>query len=156
ASPTPAGARARRAASRAPPRTRCASSSCPCPCLLASHRSGIVGAATDPNPPFTWVLAPRHWNVIMPGMNHTTPKALMALIGLGCIIFAGAACEKAKDKAAKAPPPPPPAVVVAEVQQRTVPIIRDFTARTEGIPTVDVRARVSGVLDQVLYNEGTE
>jgi membrane fusion protein (multidrug efflux system) len=47
-------------------------------------------------------------------------------------------------------------VVVADVQQRTVSIVRDFTARTEGIPTVDVRARVPGVLEQVLYNEGTE
>ncbi len=29
-------------------------------------------------------------------------------------------------------------------------------ARTEGIPTVDIRARVSAVLEQVLYKEGTE
>jgi membrane fusion protein (multidrug efflux system) len=89
-------------------------------------------------------------------MNHITPKTLTTLIGLGCILLGGTACDKGKDKAAKAPLLPPPGVVVAEVQQRTVPIIRDFTARTEGIPTVDVRARVAGVLDQVLYNEGTE
>src|SRR5262249_42776415 len=99
----------------------------------------------------------------MPAMKYltlmaqvTTLKALVTLTGFGFVLLAGTACEKAKDKAAKAPPPPPPGVVVADVQQRTVPIVRDFTARTEGIPTVDVRARVSGVLDQVLYNEGTE
>jgi membrane fusion protein (multidrug efflux system) len=92
----------------------------------------------------------------MPGMNHLIPKAVM-LTWLGFVLLAGAACEKAKDnKAGKAPPPPPPGVVVADVQQRTVPIVRDFTARTEGIPTVDVRARIPGVLEQVLYNEGTE
>jgi membrane fusion protein (multidrug efflux system) len=45
---------------------------------------------------------------------------------------------------------------VAEVVQRTVPIIRDFTARTDAIPTVEVRARVAGVLEQVLFKEGTE
>src|SRR5215471_16940143 len=91
----------------------------------------------------------------MPGMNHIIPTALTPT-GLGCILLAGGACDKAKDKAAaKAPPPPPPTVVVAEVQQRTVPIIRDFTARTEAIPTVEVRARVSAVLEKVLYREGT-
>jgi membrane fusion protein (multidrug efflux system) len=47
-------------------------------------------------------------------------------------------------------------VVVAEVQQRPVEIKRDFVARTQGIPTVDVRARVAGVLENVLYKEGTE
>ena len=45
---------------------------------------------------------------------------------------------------------------MAEVVQRTVPIIRDFTARTDAIPTVEVRARVPGVLEQVLFKEGTE
>ena len=52
-------------------------------------------------------------------------------------------CERAKGAKQDAPPPPPPQVVVAEVVQRTVPIIRDFTARTDAIPTVEVRARVA-------------
>jgi membrane fusion protein (multidrug efflux system) len=46
--------------------------------------------------------------------------------------------------------------VVAAVEQRTVPIVRDFTARTEAVPTVEVRARVAGVLEQVLFKEGSE
>ena len=65
-------------------------------------------------------------------------------------------CDRAKDAKKDAPPPPPPRVVVAEVVQRTVPIVRDFTARTDAIPTVEVRARVPGVLEQVLFKEGTE
>ncbi len=65
-------------------------------------------------------------------------------------------CDRAKGAKQDAPPPPPPQVVVAEVAQRTVPIIRDFTARTDAIPTVEVRARVAGVLEQVLFKEGTE
>jgi membrane fusion protein, multidrug efflux system len=65
-------------------------------------------------------------------------------------------CDRAKGAKQDAPPPPPPQVVVAEVVQRTVPIIRDFTARTDAIPTVEVRARVAGVLEQVLFKEGTE
>ena len=30
----------------------------------------------------------------------------------------------------------------------------DFTGRTEAMPTIDVRARVSGYLDKVLFREG--
>jgi len=37
-----------------------------------------------------------------------------------------------------------------------VPLVRDFTARTEAVPTVEVRARVAGVLEQVLFKEGSE
>jgi membrane fusion protein (multidrug efflux system) len=65
-------------------------------------------------------------------------------------------CDRAKSAKQDAPPPPPPQVVVAEVVQRTVPIVRDFTARTDAIPTVEVRARVAGVLEQVLFTEGAE
>ena len=73
------------------------------------------------------------------------------------LLVATVGCDKA-EKGAKqeAPPPPPPAVVVAEVTGRTVPIVRDFTARTEAVPTVEVRARISGVLEQVLFKEGSD
>jgi len=78
--------------------------------------------------------------------------------GLALLLLAGTGCERGKKEDAKAatPPPPPPGVVVAEVQQRPVEIKRDFVARTQGIPTVDVRARVAGVLENVFYKEGTE
>jgi membrane fusion protein (multidrug efflux system) len=82
------------------------------------------------------------------------------LTGMVLLLLTGSACERAKaGKDAKdakaAAPPPPPTVVVEQVQQRTVPIVRDFVARTEAIPTVEVRARVSAVLEKVLYREGT-
>jgi membrane fusion protein (multidrug efflux system) len=70
------------------------------------------------------------------------------------LLAATAGCEPAKGT--KQGAPPPPVVVVAEVVQRTVPIIRDFTARTEAVPTVEVRARVAGMLERVLFKEGTE
>ena len=78
----------------------------------------------------------------------------MGQAGLALLLLAGTACDRAKGKEAAAPPPP--AVIVAEVQQRTVPIVRDFIARTEAIPTVDVRARVAGMIENVRYKEGTE
>jgi len=87
------------------------------------------------------------------------PISLLVLVLAATALAGLAGCDRAKDeKSAKqaAPMPPPPAVVVAEVTQQTVPIVREFTARTEGVPTVEVRARVAGMLEKVLYQEGTE
>jgi RND family efflux transporter MFP subunit len=78
-----------------------------------------------------------------------------SLVAVGLIVVTAAACERAKS-AEKAPAPPPPAVVVAQVVQRTVPIVRDFTAKTEAVPTVEVRARIAGVIEQVMFEEGTQ
>ena len=72
--------------------------------------------------------------------------------GMGLLALT-AGCDKAKSKEVAAAPP---SVIVVEVVQRTVPIVRDFTARTEAIPTVEVRARVAGVLEEVLFKEGSE
>jgi RND family efflux transporter MFP subunit len=85
------------------------------------------------------------------GARDRLAKSLMVV---GLLVATTAACERGKsaEKAA----PPPPAVVVAEVVQRTVPIVRDFTARTEAVPTVEVRARVAGVLERVMFEEGTQ
>src|SRR5439155_692766 len=42
------------------------------------------------------------------------------------------------------------------VVQRDAPILREFVARTEAVPTVEIRARVAGVLEQVRFREGSE
>jgi membrane fusion protein (multidrug efflux system) len=49
-----------------------------------------------------------------------------------------------------------PTVVVAEVPQRTVQVSAEFVAQTAAVPTVEIRARVSGVLEQVRFREGSE
>jgi membrane fusion protein (multidrug efflux system) len=70
--------------------------------------------------------------------------------------FLVAGCNRSKSEPqAKAAPPPPPTVVVAPVIQRDVPLVRDFVARTEAVPTVEIRARVGGVLEQVKFREGS-
>ena len=69
----------------------------------------------------------------------------------------GVGCNRAStEPASKTAAPPPPTVVVAAVAQRNVPLIRDFVARTEAVPTVEIRARVGGVLEQVKFREGSE
>jgi RND family efflux transporter MFP subunit len=66
-------------------------------------------------------------------------------------------CDRGDAKASKqAPAAPVPTVIVAEVPQRTVQVSADFVARTEAVPTVEMRARVPGVLEQVRFREGSE
>jgi membrane fusion protein (multidrug efflux system) len=68
-----------------------------------------------------------------------------------------AGCDRGDAKASKqASAMPPPTVIVAEVPQRTVQVGADFVARTEAVPTVEIRARVQGVLEQVRFREGSE
>jgi len=66
-------------------------------------------------------------------------------------------CERGDAKSSKqAPAAPTQTVIVVEVPQRTVSVGADFVARTEAVPTVEIRARVSGVLEQVRFREGSE
>jgi RND family efflux transporter MFP subunit len=79
--------------------------------------------------------------------------ALASLTSLALI----AGCDRGGAKESKqAPAEPPPTVIVAEVPQRTAHLMADFVARTEAVPTVEVRARISGVLEQVRFREGSE
>ena len=64
-------------------------------------------------------------------------------------------CDRAKDAKKDAPPPPPPGRRGRGGATHR-PDLRDFTARTDAVPTVEVRARVPGVLEQVRFKEGTE
>ena len=86
------------------------------------------------------------------GMRLCSGLAGVALLALtaGCD---GASSKEAKQS--KAPAAPPPTVVVAEVLQRTVPLAAEFVGRTEAVPTVEIRARVPGVLEQVRFREGS-
>ncbi len=75
-------------------------------------------------------------------------SALLGIAALGALL----GCNQST--AAKAPPPTE--VVVVSVDQQSVSIEREFTARTEAVPTVEVRARIPGMLEQVLFKEGSE
>jgi membrane fusion protein (multidrug efflux system) len=76
---------------------------------------------------------------------------------LGLLLLAATAgCDRGAKAAKSAEAPPPTTVMVADVVQRSVPIVRDYTARTEAVPTIEVRARVAGVLEEVLFKEGSE
>ena len=86
-------------------------------------------------------------------MHGIARRFEIALMGVA-LLAATSACDR--NMQAKAAPLPPTEVVVADVEQREIEIVRDFTARTEAVPTVEIRARISGMLEQVLFKEGTE
>jgi membrane fusion protein, multidrug efflux system len=49
----------------------------------------------------------------------------------------------------------PPSVVVATVEQRDVPIVREWIGQLDGSENVDVRARVHGYIQEIAFKEGT-
>jgi len=58
------------------------------------------------------------------------------------------------DEKIAAPPPAPPTVEVAHPLQREVTDYADYVGRTEAIDSVQVRARVTGYLQNVNFKEG--
>lgn len=81
--------------------------------------------------------------------NRYWPLLVLALFIIGC--EHGKEEPKADATAAGAAVP----VVVAAVQQKTVPIYTELTARTDAHDTIDIRARVKAFLQAQNYQEGT-
>jgi len=76
---------------------------------------------------------------------------IVAVIAAACSP-GGAQDEKGPD--AKGGPPAAVAVTAIEVAPRAVPVVFEAVGRTEGSREVQVRARVAGIIEQQLYNEG--
>ncbi|PTQ67427.1 efflux RND transporter periplasmic adaptor subunit [Pseudomonas sp. GV071] len=55
-----------------------------------------------------------------------------------------------------APAPPPPEVTVEVAKAETFPIVLEYSGRTAGYREVQVRAQVSGILQQRTYEEGSK
>jgi RND family efflux transporter MFP subunit len=68
-------------------------------------------------------------------------------------LAATAGCGPARSKGGE---PPPPRVDVAEPVTREVTAYEHFTGRTEAKRSIDIRARVTGYLDKVMFKEGKD
>jgi len=77
-----------------------------------------------------------------------------ALLALLCAALAACSQGDAKQKKDDAMGAPAVPVTVLQVAPREVPITFEAVGRTEGSREVQVRARVSGILEKQLYNEG--
>ena len=72
----------------------------------------------------------------------------------GAVALALGSCGDGAPSSPRAATRPAPAVVVAELRAETVPVMRDFVARTEAVETVDIQARVEAILMKMEFEEG--
>jgi RND family efflux transporter MFP subunit len=70
---------------------------------------------------------------------------------VAALVLSGCKQEKATPLSAANPPE----VVVAAVEQRDVPIVREWIGQLDGSENVDVRARVQGYIQEIAFKEGT-
>jgi membrane fusion protein, multidrug efflux system len=80
-------------------------------------------------------------------------KLLTVMAALAALLLGGCSNGDAKQQDAKGAPP---AIVVSalEVALREVPVAFESVGRAEGSREVQVRARVTGILERQMYNEG--
>ena len=77
---------------------------------------------------------------------------ILLFLPAGAILLITTACGDATRVAAA---PKPLEVLVAEVQQKDVPIYREWIGTLDGLVNADIKAQVSGYLVQQAYTEGT-
>lgn len=87
-------------------------------------------------------------------MKHSTLALVIASVLSGAVLVG---CNKNEDAAGDAAQQQmPPAVVnVQTVTLDTVPQVQTFSGRTAAYQTADVRPQVNGVIDEVLFQEGS-
>lgn len=80
---------------------------------------------------------------------------LFTLVCFAASLFLSSCSEDKKEEAAAEKKAPPPlSVEVISVNDESIPLWISFTGRTEATKRVEVRARVAGRLDQILFTEG--
>jgi len=73
-------------------------------------------------------------------------------IGVLLLLALAVGCGRSDEAVA----PPPLAVAVATVEAAKIPVYLEHVGSTEAVNTVEVRARVRGVLEKVLFKEGAD
>ncbi len=84
--------------------------------------------------------------------NQTFRLARAGALCLSLLILA--ACGQDQQAQNKPAAPPPPAVSVAHPLEKKVVEWDEYTGRFDAVDTVEVRARISGVLDEVKFIDG--
>ena len=82
----------------------------------------------------------------------TRPSHWLALMLLLCGVTVG--CDRLRPPPAAPPAPPkPPEVLFTLPTTAEITDYEDFTGRTVAIPTIDIRARVTGYLEKISFKE---
>src|ERR1700722_4826867 len=77
---------------------------------------------------------------------------LIIIYAAGCAAANLAGCGKSAGPEA----PPPPQVSVAQVLEKRVKDWDEFTGRLQAVESVEIRPRVSGYIDKVVFTEGSQ
>jgi len=88
-------------------------------------------------------------------MATRAPRLSQAYIGVA-VLAAALALAACGDKAPPAGPPPAPEVGVVTVAPRTVDVPTELPGRVEPARVAQVRARVTGIVQQRLFTEGSD
>ncbi|MEW6322458.1 MAG: efflux RND transporter periplasmic adaptor subunit [Acidobacteriota bacterium] len=80
-----------------------------------------------------------------------TPRLTRAVVALTAVTFAAGCATQAQSDAGT---PRPPRVAVAAAERQDVPLETTVTGRVEPVHRVDLRPRVGGALEAVLFREG--
>jgi membrane fusion protein, multidrug efflux system len=85
--------------------------------------------------------------------SSTARRALLgAALATALLCLAGCKDTDGKPKAV----PPPPEVKVVPARMATVPYARDFVGHVAAYRSVEIRARVEGIIEKRHFNEGTD
>src|ERR1044072_56059 len=105
-----------------------------------------------------WALSSRLYNAAQQELSmnilHSSNLSFAVRFSVVLMLAINAACVSKSETGHEAAPPPA-TVVVAEVSQKTVPIYSEFVGQTRAEETVELRARVEGVLQKVYFREGS-
>ncbi len=82
------------------------------------------------------------------------PASLPLRLLIGALIFLAAALHLAAPAAAQGAPPAAPPVTVANPLAKRITTWDEYSGRFEAVESVEVRARVSGFVDKVLFKDG--
>ena len=88
-------------------------------------------------------------------MKHSYLALVIASVLSGAVLVGCNKNEGAADGQAAEQQMPPAVVNVQTVTLETVPQVQTFSGRTAAYQTADVRPQVNGVIDEVLFQEGT-
>ena len=83
---------------------------------------------------------------------HSRTPLVLLMASLAAMLMS-VGCKKNASKPAAAPPPA--TVIVESIGQKTVPIYSEYVGQTKADNTVELRARVEGVLQKIYFKEGS-
>ena len=81
----------------------------------------------------------------------TTPLRSAAVAALAVMALAGC-----KSEPAAKPAPPPVDVKVIQTRAQTVPVVNEYVGRAAAYRSVEVNARVQGIVEKRVFTEGTD